>query len=685
MTISGAPYDATDTSSVSVGIHGITGRPNRKPRSVSAHAPGTKSAYSTQRSRHHGWRCARSAVKTADSTHRWNVTPDIGRWLVTLLVWFVGGCGHLPDLQPVSTLPAVVNEDEPEIVFADDADPAMAALPIVENQLLIQPYPGADAVALTAAYDDAGGHVVERVEALDLTVLEVAADQLAFSASKLAESGLIEGVHKNYVYEVQQVPDDPLFSQQPHLARIGLPDAWNMTVGSEEVIVAVVDTGVQPDHPDLEERIIDGWNTYDNNRDFADVAGHGTMVAGVMAATSDNAVGVAGVTWDNPLLAVRVTNGRGQGTSRHIAAGILWALGRGARVINVSFAPLWSNTVVRSAVQQAWNRGALVVISSGNSGGRTAARGYSQALFVGAVDEEERIAFFSDRGRFVDLVAPGTAIRSASLGSRYRVTSGTSFAAPIVSGVAALAWSINPDLRPVSIADALTATALDRGVSGKDESYGFGLVDALGAVRAASQTVFVPDNTPPTIEIRTPVSGTTRSGWFMSTIAATDRWGVADVVMFIDGVPTATDSRSPYRFVTDTSRFSPGRHELSFVATDLSGNASKAVTISLHFEGSTTGEGNTKNGIVFHAPDAGTVVSGNVNISATVSSDRGLATIEWLIDGRSVSVTTVSGTSSHVSYRWSSDDDDPGRHTITLIVTDTTGGRNTGTLSLLTR
>jgi len=137
----------------------------------------------------------------------------------------------------------------------------------------------------------------------------------------------------------------------------------------------------------------------------------------------------------------------------------------------------------------------LVIISTGNEGQTSQALGYSQAIFVGAVNTASEIASFSDRGPFVDLVAPGTAIRTTDGGGEYAMVNGTSFAAPIVAGVAALGWSVNPDLRPVTIATALQDTAVDLGNVGTDDAYGYGLVDAAAAVDEAARLTFTPDST----------------------------------------------------------------------------------------------------------------------------------------------------------------------------------------------
>ncbi len=599
-------------------------------------------------------------------------------WAVALLPCTIAGCWlsvplPIPDIEQDGAL------------FAEDEDPAVAALPFVEKELLVQPYPGAEGEAVAALYAQVGAVVIEELTDIDATVLAVPADERDVIATQLADTGLIETVQKNYLYEPSDVPNDPMYRRQSHLTQVAAAQAWDTTVGDENIIIAIVDTGIDRDHPDLVDRIVDGWNAYNGNFDYSDVHGHGTQVAGVVAAATNNQLGVAGMTWECPIVVVRVSDQQGRASARHIAAGILWAVNHGASVINISFAPLWSNRVVRAAATEAFNRGAVVVISTGNAGQTSSASGYAEAMFVGAVNSSNEITSFSDRGGFVDLVAPGIAIRTTKDGGEYTMANGTSFAAPIVSGVAALAWSVNPDLRPVTVASALQDTAVDLGATGKDTSYGYGLVDAAAAVDGAAQLSFVPDTTPPTLTINRPSNGATLTGRYAVYVTASDRWGVADVVMSVDGMAYATDTRSPYWLVIDIAKFPSGWHQLSFVATDHAGNASEPTTIRVNFRHLTGDTTNTATEIRFTYPANGATVTRDTTIRATISDTDGLATIEWFVDGIPVHTSTVSGQSTGVSYMWRIVGYDPGSHTISLIVTDLNGDQTTDQLTLRKR
>ena len=191
------------------------------------------------------------------------------------------------------------------------------------------------------------------------------------------------------------------------------------------------------------------------------------------------------------------------------------------------------------------------------------------------------------------------------------------------------------------------------------------------------------DTLPPTLVVDRPADGAVQWGRFRARVSATDQWGVADVVMSIDGVPHATDKRAPYRFAVDTAGFSAGPHELSFVATDHAGNSSTAKRITVTFQPPSTSAGNAGR-IEFLSPAFGAAVSGDVNIQATVSDSDSLATIEWLIDGETVLVSSLTGRSSGVSFLWDAAGVAPGRHTITVIITDSYGDRSTARLDLVT-
>lgn len=612
---------------------------------------------------------------------------------------FAAGCGLIwpPPVDPVDeqaeTPTTGVDESPVAFRFEEDADPRVAALPFVENELLARILPGATPEDLQEAYVRVGAVLLEEIAEIQMAALQVDPGSLGAVAAALSADPLFESVHKNYLYQVQEVPSDPRYSSQRHLAAIGLREAWDITTGDEDMIIAICDTGVEPNHPDLEGKLLPGWNVHDNSGDSSDVHGHGTAVAGTAAAMSDNRLGVAGVCWDNPILPIRVSDERGRAASRKVAAGIIWAVNHGARVINVSFAPLASDVTVRSAAEYARNSGSLVFISSGNDGKAFRARDRDATIFVGAVEPSGQLASFSNTGPYIDLVAPGRDIFTTEIGRGYDEISGTSFSSPIVAGVAALVWSVNPGFRPATVEGILFDTARDRGPRGRDDSYGFGIVDAAAAVEAALDTVEEEDTRAPEVEVISPDDREVVSGSIRASVGVFDAVGVADVVLSIDGVPFATDASSPYRFVVNTRSLEAGMHTLTFVATDTSGNSSDPVRVRIEVEGSRnsgSGGGSGSGGsdrvdpvIVINLPVDGTRVSGRVGIQATVTDNVGLRSIELLVDGERLEQSRISGTRRVVTFVWDASRASAGLHTVTIRVEDRARNRATALLTLV--
>ncbi|WP_052664085.1 S8 family serine peptidase [Nitriliruptor alkaliphilus] len=336
----------------------------------------------------------------------------------------------------------------------------------------------------------------------------------------LAGIGLVLG---SGATAVAQGAGDPYRSEQWNLDRIRTDEAWRITRG-EGVVVAVVDTGVALDHPDLFDRIVKrddgsvvGINLVDGDLDPSDEHGHGTLVAGVIAAAADNGWGVAGVAPEARILPVRVLDAAGSGRSEDVGRGIRWAVDNGADIVNVSLeavAPTEGGSrvpgVPTDAVRYADERGVLVIAAAGNQPG--AASAYpadSPIILVGAVDRDDRSTAFSTVDRRDGFVAPGVEILSTwcrrtrsgcdVASAPYGMAEGTSFAAPHVSGVAALLVAAGYDA--VEVRERLTAGAVDLGEPGPDREYGVGRVDAaasLGAApRATTRSVPEPTSTSP--------------------------------------------------------------------------------------------------------------------------------------------------------------------------------------------
>jgi subtilisin family serine protease len=216
-----------------------------------------------------------------------------------------------------------------------------------------------------------------------------------------------------------------------------------------------------------------------------DQFGHGTKMAGVAGAIGNNGVGIAGVAWKSPIMPIRAADRKGRATSASIAKGIVWAVDHGARVVNVSMDGVVHNAAIREAAEHAFKHGALVVAPSGNCGCMDSSAETPFILSVAATDENDRVIPSSTSGAFVDLAAPGENILATTLFSMYGGESGTSMASAVVAGVAALMFSVNPELTPAAAAGLLQKTAVHPAGTGRDARYGHGRVDAFAAVSAA--------------------------------------------------------------------------------------------------------------------------------------------------------------------------------------------------------
>ena len=302
------------------------------------------------------------------------------------------------------------------------------------------------------------------------------------------------------------VPNDPLFiPQQPNLAVIGMPQAWSYTTGAPTWPIAVLDTGIDLDHPDLQSKIwvnsaeapgngvdddangfvddVVGWNFVADNAIPQDDYSHGSHVSGIAAAATNNGVGVAGIAWLAPVMPLKVLNSAGDGLASDVAQGILYAADNQARIINLSLGDDEEFQVITAAVIYARSHGCLVVAAAGNSGGPVEyPAAQPEALAVAATNNNDVPWSNSNRGPEVDLAAPGVEIFSADSTGFYYSSSGTSMSAAHVSGVAALVWSLHPEWSVDQVTQVLTATALDIWAPGRDNLTGWGRIDASAAV-----------------------------------------------------------------------------------------------------------------------------------------------------------------------------------------------------------
>ena len=282
-------------------------------------------------------------------------------------------------------------------------------------------------------------------------------------------------------------PNDQFYPLSWHHQMIGSEGAWEISPGSKTVIVAVIDTGIDPNHPDLVGHLVPGWNFVDNSADTSPIGYHGTTVAGVIAATRNNGIGVAGLA-DVSIMPIITSDSPTSITDLDAVIGIHYAADHGAKVINIS-AGLLQGPRLGEAAQYAWDKGAIVVVATNNKNVYGNHDVWDEVITVSASGRDDT-RYSSEYGDFLDLLAPGQDIYTTywepSGEHQYAIGQGSSYAAPMVSAAAALAWSINPDLTNAQVRDILFSTAVDLGDPGWDELTGWGRLNIAGVAQAAA-------------------------------------------------------------------------------------------------------------------------------------------------------------------------------------------------------
>jgi thermitase len=276
------------------------------------------------------------------------------------------------------------------------------------------------------------------------------------------------------------LPNDPYVDKQWALGQIHIGELWRMTSGGSGIVVAVLDTGIDPAHEDLAGKVVAEANFTDSPT-AADIYGHGTHVAGIIAAYSDNGLGVAGVAPECWLLNVKVANDGGRCGAAAVAKGIIWAVDNGASVINVSLELKNPSLLLEDAVNYAWEHGVIIIAAAGNGGSEEPVypAAYEHVIAVAATGPDDTLAILSNYGEWVDLAAPGFDIYSTLVGGGYGYKTGTSFATPYVSGLAAILFAMLTDSNGNGRLNDEVEAALENGCQQVTTfKVGYGRVDA---------------------------------------------------------------------------------------------------------------------------------------------------------------------------------------------------------------
>jgi subtilisin family serine protease len=381
--------------------------------------------------------------------------------------------------------------DGPDSGEARQPAPAAQAGDFVPGDVVIL---AREAEALPAILADlaAGGFSIKSIiPELGAAVLGVQAGQETATIDLLKADPRIEVAERDALLGTLTVPNDPIYKEfQWNTRKIGMESVWDVTTGSPNIIVAVLDTGVDAHHPDLDGNVAGGYDFVHDDPDASDDSSHGTHVAGVIAAIGDNNEGTAGMAWQTQILPVKVLDEKGLGPDAAVSRGIIYAVENKAKVINLSSGTPFQSRLLDEAVKYAERRGVLVVAAAGNTGDKgnevIYPAAYPTVMAVGATDEKDNAPAFSQRQPYVSIAAPGVDIpgpawRDGGNGP-YILNTGTSAAAPHVSGLAALLLAIKPDQTPADLRTLITSTADVTNPRSKDAFLGAGRINAMKAV-----------------------------------------------------------------------------------------------------------------------------------------------------------------------------------------------------------
>ncbi|MEO8028020.1 MAG: S8 family serine peptidase [Bryobacteraceae bacterium] len=540
----------------------------------------------------------------------------------------------------------------------------------VPGRLLVGHLAGMEDAPLPRGLAQRGAKLTRKIGRLPVSVIEAADDQIDQLEIDLRASGQFQFVERDYYAHGSVQPNDPSFPGQWHLAKIAAPAAWDINRGSSGIIIAIVDSGVDGSHPDLSSKMVAGWNFVNNNSDTHDVLGHGTAVAGTAAAATDNATGVAGVTWMSKIMPLVALDSSNYATYSNIASAITYAADHGARVVSISIAGTMSSSTLQNAVDYAWNKGVLVVAAAGNSSSSSPnyPAACNNAIAVGATDSNDALASFSNYGNWVDVVAPGTYISTTNNGGGYGQWQGTSFSTPIVAGVAALALSANGSLSPSAVTSLLTQNADDLGSPGFDSAFGWGRVNAYRVLQAAGGAPS--DTTAPLVSIGSPSNGTTVSGSVYITGSASDNVGVTRVEFYVDNVLKSTGSSASFSFPWTTTTAANGNHSIMVKAYDAANNSSTSSTTLNVSNVTVPPPSDTQAPVVYiTSPAAGSTAPTALKIAVAATDNVRVTQVNIYVD----SVLIASSTSSSATANWNTKKVASGNHTITATAVDAAG------------
>ncbi|MCP8321691.1 MAG: S8 family serine peptidase [archaeon] len=515
----------------------------------------------------------------------------------------------------------------------------------LSDELLIKFKPGVSEQYKERFLNSLGLEIKDEIPQTQTFIVSAPQEALQYIKSALLCNPLIDSVEEDHIISPLIIPNDEYYSSEWHLNKILASEAWDISTGDSNVVIAVLDSGVDPNHPDLSTKLLQGYNFYDNNYNTTDVYGHGTKVAGVAAALTNNTIGVSSISWQCSIMPLRVTDTNGYTSYSLLVKALIYAADRGAKVAVISFG-IFGGSALSDAAKYFMDKGGLVVVAGGNDNANHSDPDNPYIISVSATTSSDSKASFSSYGPYIDLSAPGVGIYTTIRGGSYGSVSGTSFSAPLTAGLIALIFSANPSLTPTQVEQIIESTTIDLGDQGYDYYYGWGRIDASKALReAVGETLTLysyNDLTPPNVAITYPLDGTTVSGGINVSVDASDDNGILKVELYKDGTLYSTDSEAPFSFYWDTTSESDSLHTLMARAYDTSDNIKDSSTVNVIV--SNLNSDNAPPIVSIIRPKDGSKVSRSIKISASASDESGISKVEFYIDG------SLIGTDYSYSY-----------------------------------
>jgi thermitase len=381
------------------------------------------------------------------------------------------------------------------VATVDNTQTSTVSANAVKGQYVLKFKQKLDTNSVLQIAQSANAEVVKFATRMSSAVIEFSQTPSEEVLQTLRANSVVEFVEPNYKITNKYTMSDPRTRDQQGLAVANLAKAWDITFGDPKIVIAVVDTGIDLKHPDLKNKLVEGYNVITQGKTPPmDDNGHGTHASGIAAAESNNKIGIAGVAPKCKLMPIKALDAKGSGDIFNVALGLIWAVDHGARVLNLSLGGPKNETLKR-AVDYALAKNVVVVTAMGNDGKNSKAypAAFPGVISVGAVDFDKQKADFSNFGDWISVAAPGVQIMSTMPTYKTTMTEfekeegydyldGTSMACPIVAGIAALVLSRNPGYTPAEVKERIQSTATDVGKKGYDNEYGYGVVNAAKAI-----------------------------------------------------------------------------------------------------------------------------------------------------------------------------------------------------------